>query len=121
MATFTKGLLSGTIATEGQAYAVGTSDTIFHNGPSVATSIDEIWVYATNASAADAVLSIGWGGTPAGLDKLIKLTIPKQAGYKLVIPGLILKGNSDAALGVQCSSSIASGVRLTGYVNHITA
>jgi len=121
MASFTKGLLSATVATDGDAYAVGTSMTIVHVGPTVATSIDEIWIYATNSSAADAVLSIGWGANVAALGNLIKLTIPKQAGLKLVIPGLILKGDVSAGHGVQCLSSIASGISLTGYVNHITA
>ena len=117
----TKGLLSGTSADDGLAYAVTTSVTTVHTGPTATTSIDEIWIYATNASAADAVLHIGWGANPDTLDdNRIKVTIPTKAGYKLVIPGLILKGNA-TALTVQCKASATNAINLTGYVNHITA
>jgi len=116
----TKGLLSG--STEGQAYSVTTSVTTVHTAPTVATSIDEIWLYATNASAADAVLHVGWGANPDTLDdNRIRVTIPTKAGYKLVIPGLILKGNATTALEVQVKASAGTAINLTGYVNHITA
>jgi len=118
----TKGLLSGTSADDGQAYAVTTSVTTVHTAPSVATSYDEIWIYATNASAADAVLHVGWGADPDTLDdNRIKVTIPTKAGYTLVIPGLILQGNATTALEVQVKASATNSINLTGYVNHITA
>tara|TARA_Y100000361_G_C11150184_1_gene340568 strand:- start:1130 stop:1492 length:363 start_codon:yes stop_codon:yes gene_type:complete len=117
----TKGLLSGTSANDGQAYDVTTSVTTVHTGPTATTSYDEIWIYATNASATDAVLHIGWGANPDTLDdNRIKVTIPTKTGYKLVIPGLILKGNA-SALTVECKASLANSINLTGYVNHITA
>ena len=117
----TKGLLSGTSANDGQAYDVTTSVTTVHTGPTATTSYDEIWIYATNPSAADAVLHIGWGANPDTLDdNRIKLTIPTKTGYKLVIPGLILKGNA-SALTVECKASANNSINLTGYVTHITA
>ncbi len=117
----TKGLLSGTSADDGQAYAVTTSVTTVHTGPTATTSIDEIWIYATNASAADAVLHIGWGANPDTLDdNRIKLTLPTKTGYKLVIPGLILKGNASPLI-VTAYAGTGGKVNLTGYVNHITA
>ena len=120
MATFTKGLLSG--STEGMAYEVATSVTTVHTAPSVATSYDEIWIYATNASASDAVLHVGWGANPDTLDdNRIKVTIPTKAGYTLVIPGMILQGNATTALEVQVKASAGTAISLTGYVNHITA
>ena len=115
-----KGLLSG--STEGSAYEVTTSVTTIHTAPSVATSYDEIWIYATNASAADAVLHVGWGADPdTSDDNRIKVTIPTKAGYTLVIPGLILQGNATTALEVQVKASATNSINLTGYVNHITA
>ena len=119
MATFTKGLLSG--STEGMAYEVTTSVTTVHTAPSVATSYDEIWIYATNASGSDVVLDIGWGANPDLLDdNRIKLTIPSKTGYTLVVPGLILQGNASTALEVQVKAASGTAISLTGYVNHIT-
>ena len=121
MAGFTKGLLSGTLATDGEGYLVTTSYTVVHTGPTAATSYDEIWIYATNRSSSDVTLSLGWGGDPSSNNDLeITQTITAEAGYKLIIPGLILKGNA-TPLTVQCTASAASAVNLTGYVNHITA
>ena len=124
MATFTKGLLSGTSADDGQAYAVTDVVTTVHTAPSVATSYDEIWIYATNASMTDAdiVLDIGWGADPDTLDdNRIKQTLAADEGYVLVIPGLILQGNATTALEVQVKASATNSINLTGYVNHITA
>ena len=122
MATFTKGLLSGTSADDGQAFPLTTSLTAVHTSPSVATSHDEIWIYASNASAADVVLQIGWGGSPDTLDdRRIVQTITSKTGIVLVIPGLILKGNASAALEIEVKAATTNAINLTGYVNHITA
>jgi hypothetical protein len=121
MATYTKGLLSATSATDGQAYTVTTSYTVVHTGPTAATSYDEIWIYATNRTSSDVTLYMGWGGDPSSNDDLeITQTITAETGYKLIIPGLILKGNA-SPLTVHCNASASNAVNLTGYVNHITA
>jgi len=120
MASFTKGLLSGTLASDGQAFSVTTSHTTVHTGPTAATSIDEVWIYATNADTADMEIYIGWGATGGVIANQIRLTIPTKAGYKLVIPGLILKGNASPLI-VTAYAAVTGKVNLTGYVNHITA
>ena len=115
-----KGLLSGTTANDGQAFVVTTGHTTVHTGPTAATSYDEIWIYASNAHTADLELYIGWGATGGTAANQIRLTIPTKAGYKLVIPGLILKGNASPLI-VTAYAGTGSKVNLTGYVNHITA
>lgn len=122
MATFTKGLLSGTLADDGQAFSVTTSHDTFHTGPSVATSYDEVWVYAANADSTDHEIIVGWGDS-GGTDTAhqIRLTITASTGSVLVIPGLILKGNATTAPVVTAMCTTAGKVNLTGYVNHITA
>ena len=123
MATYTKGLLSGTSADDGQAFSVTTSYTTVHTGPTATTSYDEVWIYATNddpGAGADIELCIGWGATGATTANQIKLTIPIKAGYTLVIPGLILKGNASPLI-VDDYAATGGKVNLTGYVNHITA
>lgn len=120
MATFTKGLLSGTSADDGQAYSVTTSHGTVHTGPTATTSYDEIWIYASNADTADHELYIGWGASGGTAANQIRLTIPTKAGYKLVIPGLILKGNASPLI-VTAYAGTGGKVNLTGYVNHITA
>tara|TARA_B110000881_G_C18366350_1_gene408960 strand:+ start:70 stop:441 length:372 start_codon:yes stop_codon:yes gene_type:complete len=123
MASFTKGLLSGTAATDGGAFQVTTAWQVLHTGPTLTTSYDEIWIYGTTADTlTDFGLSIGWGGDASSNDDLeITQTITAASGYKLIIPGLILRGNA-TPLTVYCQGSNAnSGNNVTGYVNHITA
>ena len=122
MATFTKGLLSATAADDGQAFPVVSSHDTVHTGPSLATSYDEIWIYASNASASDVTLTIGWGEEPSTNDDLeIVMNVTAKTGYHMLIPGLILKGNASTALVVTAYASATNAVNLTGYVNHILA
>jgi hypothetical protein len=116
----TKGLLSGTLPDDGQAFSLTTSHTTVHTGPTATTSYDEVWIYATNAYTADEELYLGWGasgGTPANQ---IRITIPTKAGYKLIVPGLILKGNASPLIVTGYASAV-NRLNLVGYVNHITA
>ena len=120
MANFTKAVLSGTASDDGQAFEVTTSHTTVHTGPTAATSYDEVWIYASNAHTADIEIYIGWGATGGTAANQIRLTITAKTGYKLVIPGLILKGNASPLI-VTAYAATGSKVNLTGYVNHITA
>ena len=119
MATFTKDILSG--SDEGQAFGLSTGghETI-HTGPTATTSYDEVWMYVSNAYTADEELYLGWGasgGTPANQ---MRFTVPTKAGYYLVVPGLILKGNASPLI-VTGYASASNRLNLVGYVNHITA
>lgn len=118
MATFSKQILSG--STDGKAIkvvATASSGTTIHTGSSTASTLDEVWIYAMNTSAADVKLTIQWGGTTSPDDD-IEYTVKAENGLYLIIPGLILKGNA-TPLVVRAFAATANVITLTGYVNRI--
>jgi hypothetical protein len=121
MATYTKIKLSG--STDGRgilAATTGEPGTTIHTGSSVATTIDEIWLYAVNKSTTDYKLTVQWGVTGDAND-WIEQTLTGEAGLVLITPGLILQGNATTALVVRAFAANAANVILHGYVNQITA
>jgi hypothetical protein len=119
MAAFSKLVLSG--STDGRAIkvaATATPGTTIHTGSSTATTIDEIWLYATNTDTTARKLTIEWGGTSSP-DDLIELVIPAEAGLTLVVPGLLIKGNA-TPLVVRAFAASANVVQIHGYVNRIS-
>jgi hypothetical protein len=120
MATFSKDILSG--STLGKGVLVGTtasigSGTTIHTANTNTSVTEEIWIYAQNTSSSNVKLTIGFGGTSDPAD-LMELTVTAEAGLVLVVPGLILKGNSSAAV-VRANAATANVVVLHGYVNRI--
>ena len=123
MATFTKLALqpAGTTGT-GLAIkvaATATAGTAIHTASTTTTTIDEIWLYAVNSSAASVKLTIEWGEATAP-DGNIELTVTAESGLVLVIPGLVLQGNASAKV-VRAFAATANVVNIAGYVNRITA
>lgn len=119
MASFSKIVLSG--STDGKAIkvaATGTPGTTVHTGSSTATTIDEVWLYATNTDTTARKLTVEWGGTSSP-DDLIEVTIPAESGLTLVAPGLLIKGNASSALVVRAFCASANVVTIHGYVNRI--
>lgn len=117
MATFAKMKLSG--STSGRQIKVvqtGTLGTTIHTAVAGATDYDEIWLYAVNSSAATVKLTIEWGGVSSP-DDLIEVSIPAEAGYILVVPGLVLNG----ALVVTAFAGTGNVVLIGGFVNRITS
>jgi dihydroorotate dehydrogenase len=119
MATYSKNILSG--STDGRPIlvnqtAIATGLTI-HTGPNIATSFDEIWIYAMNTSASTKKLTIGWGGVTDPND-LIEVSLSAEAGLVLIAPGLILKGNA-TPLTIKAAAADATSINLHGYVNKI--
>ena len=118
MATIVKQTLSGGSA-DGAPIAVGTSSGTVHETQAATgdNNYDEIWIWATNESAAAVVLQIGWGGADAttASHKII-VTIPPQQGLMQIIPGLILRNGHDVF-----AQASATGVNLVGFVNKMTA
>lgn len=121
MATYTKTKLSA--STDGRgilAATTGEPGTTIHTGSSVATTIDEVWLYAVNkSSATDYKLTVQWGVTGDAND-WIEQTVTAETGLVLITPGLILQGNASAALVVRAFAENAANVILHGYVNQIT-
>ena len=116
MATFSKQLLSG--STNGKAIKVAqtaTAGTTIHTAVSGASSLDEIWLYAHNSSAATVKLTLEWGEATAP-DGNIEINIGAEGtGLVLVAPGLLLQNS----LVVKAFAGTANVVTLTGYVNRI--
>jgi hypothetical protein len=118
MATFTKLTLSA--STDGRAIkvaATATPGTTIHTGPSVATTIDEIWLYAMNTDTVARKLTVEWGGTSAP-DDLIEILLPAEPGLVLIAPGLLIKGNATPLL-VRAFASAANVVTIHGYTHRI--
>lgn len=120
MATFTKNHLSG--STDGRGIHIDDSATpgkTIHTGSTTVTTVDEIWLYATNYDTTARKLTIEWGGTTAGGD-IMEFTVPAESGLYLIVPGLIIKGNA-SALVVAAFAATTSAINIFGYVNRITA
>lgn len=119
MATFDKLTLSG--STDGRAIkvaATGTPGTLIHTASATPTVFDEIWLYAMNTDTTARKLTVEWGGTTSP-DDLIEITIPAEAGFTLVVPGLVIKGNA-TPLVVRAFAASANVVTIHGYVNRIS-
>lgn len=116
MATFSKVKLSG--STDGKPIkiaATATAGTTIHTAH--ATSLDEIWAWASNLDSSDRTITIEYGSTtdPDGL--LVKgLTIPANSPPIPVITGQILTNSMVCAV----FASSANKINITGYANRIT-
>lgn len=118
MATFSKDILSG--STDGKGILVTqnvTPGTLVHTGPIVATSFDEVWLYAVNTSGTAVKLTVEWGDATAPNGN-IEYTVAAENGLYLIVPGLILKGNA-TALTVKAFAATGSVITIHGYVNKI--
>lgn len=117
MATYSKGLLSGsTNGKQIKVAATATAGTLIHTAVSGTTNLDEIWLYAVNSSTSGVKLTIEWGEASAP-DGNIEVTVPAEDGYMLVVPGLLLQNG----LTVRAFAGTANVILINGYVNKITA
>ena len=117
MATFTKAHISG--AADGLAVkvaATSSTGTTIHTAVAGTTAgtFNEIWLWATNTSAASVQLTIEWGTTTAA-DGNIIVTVPPKEGLMQVIPGLILH-NTKVVTAFAASANV---ICLHGFVNEI--
>ena len=117
MATYSKVKLSeSTSGKNVKVVATATAGTTIHTAVAGASDLDEIWLYACNTDSSDRKLTIEWGGTTAP-DDLTEGTLTAEAGWVLVVPGLLLNGG----LLVKAFAAAANVVEMNGYVNRITA
>ena len=123
MATFSKLTLqpAGTTGTGLgiKVAATATAGTAVHTASATATTIDEVWLYAVNSSAASVKLTIEWGEA-TDPDGNIEVTVLPEAGLVTVIPGLLLQGNATAKV-VRAFAGTANVLVVHGFVNRITA
>ena len=117
MATFTKTLLSG--STNGKAIkvaATSTAGTTIHTAVSGTSSLDEVWLYAHNSSAATVKLTLEWGEATAP-DGNIEINIGAEGtGLVLIAPGILLQNS----LVIKAFAATTNVITLTGYVNRIS-
>jgi len=120
MATYAKTILSG--STNGRGVLVNTTASntcIVHTGSTNTSVQHEVWLYAQNTDTTDRKLTIEFGGVTSPND-LIEQTITAEGGLLLVIPGLILSGNSSTAPRITAFANTANVVTLVGFVNTIS-
>jgi hypothetical protein len=118
MPTYTKKILSG--STDGRPVlvaATASAGTVIHTGSSISTTLEEVWLYASNSTGVQRTLTVQWGGTTSPNDS-ITLFLPAQSGLTLVAAGLIIKGNA-TPLVVRAFADSANQVSIVGYVNEI--
>jgi len=124
MATFSKLAFQATTMTTGtgklvKVAATATAGTVIHTCANVATTVDEIWLYAQNNHTSDVVLTVEFGGVSSP-DDLIISTITTKSGLTLVCAGLVLQGNTSPVV-VRAFAATANVISIGGYVNRITA
>lgn len=110
--------LSG--STDGRQIKVTTTATpgnLIHTAQTGTTvgKFDEVWLYATNTSASDALLTIELGGVTSPDDR-INVTIPFNAGRFLVVDGAILQNG--VVVRAFCNGG-ANLINVSGHVNSV--
>ena len=117
MATYSRILLSG--STSGKPIpvaATATLGTTIHAAVAGAVSYDEVYLWASNVTAAAATLTIEWGGATDPGNHIIKgVVIPANSPPIPVVTGQVLNGG----LSVTAFSGTASAINLTGFANRI--
>lgn len=118
MTTYAPLLLSG--STDGKPIAVAATaspGTTIHTAVTGSTSWDEVYLWVSNVTAADATLTIQWGGTTDPADMIVKgVSVPANSTAILVIDGLRI--NNGAV--IRAFGGTASALNITGNVNRIT-
>lgn len=92
--------------------ATATPGTLIHTAD--ATDLDELWLYAMNSDSVDRKLTIEWGGVTSP-DDLIEMTIPKEDGPHLIVPGWRITGG----LVVRAFAETANVILIGGICNRI--
>jgi len=118
---------TGTYTSGGTATANPSSLTTIHTSSATTTTIDEVWLYATNNATTPVQLTIFYGGTATGgatsVAPPITQTIPALSGLTLIVPGLILTNGASVisayATALSTTSNAASVINISGYVNRI--
>jgi hypothetical protein len=118
MATYSRILLTG--STNGRAIpvaATATPGTAIHTAITGTASFDELYLWASNVTAATATLTIEWGGVTDPGDHMTKaISIPANSPPIPIVTGQVLNNG----LLVKAFSGTASAINITGFVNRIS-
>jgi hypothetical protein len=117
MSSYTKELLSG--STNGRPIpvaATATPGTTIHTAPAGTSSLDEVYLFVSNVTAATVRLTVEFGGVSDPGDHMVKsLSVP---AYSPPIP--IATGQPvQNSVVVKAFGSTASALNITGFVNRI--
>ena len=119
MATYTKHKLGNSTNGRGILVAATSSPgTLIHTTTTVATTIDEVWLYAQNSDTTARKLTVEWGGTGSG--DILEVTIQPESGLVLVSAGLILL-YSGSTTTINAFAATTNVICIYGYLNRITA
>jgi hypothetical protein len=99
--------------------ATATTGTTIHTTGVSSSVIDEVWLYATNTSAAAVNLTIEFGSTTAP-DQNIVVAIPSKSGLSILVAGLVLAGTGSAGRTISAFAGTANVINIAGYVNRIS-
>jgi hypothetical protein len=118
MATFTRILLSGSVS--GQVIALtqtATPGNLIHTAVTGSGAYDEIFLYATNVTAAPVTLTIEWGDVVIPGSHIVHTTtIP---AYSLPIP-VITGQTMNGGLVIRAFCSSAGAINISGLANRIS-
>lgn len=117
MATYSRQLLSG--STNGREIPVAatvTPGTLLHTAIAGTASFDEVYLWASNVTAATATLTIEWGGVTDPGDHMVKqYSIAANSAPIPIATGQVMQNG----LIVRAFSATASAINIVGYVNRI--
>lgn len=114
MAVYSKQLLSG--STNGQGVVLSqtaTAGNLIHTAVSGTSSLDEVWLYATNTQATTATVTIEYGN--ANTTGSIAIDVAGDAGLTLLVPGLLINNG----LEIRGFADTTNVITVYGYVNRI--
>ena len=115
MAAYSKLTLSGSV--NGQPIAINTTAssvaTPLHTSTPSVTAYDEIYLYASNQTADNLLLTICWGNT--GSANQIITSVNAQSGRTLVCDGMLLNNGLTAYAFTTSTGSLL----IDGFVNRI--
>lgn len=116
MATYTAVIPSGsTNGKQIKVAATATAGTLIHTAVSGTSSMDEVWLWATNNHSSAVNLTIEWGGTTSP-DDLMVLSIPSKTGDYLVKAGVRINNG----LAIRAFASVANVISISANVNRIS-
>lgn len=112
----TKAILSGSTTGKGIVIAAtATTGTTVHTAVAGTSSMDEIWLYATNTSTTDTVVNIEWGEAASSPSTNTVVTIPAKAGRFLIVDGRLLQNG----LLVTVFAGVTNVIIIDGFVNKV--
>ena len=116
MPTMSKEILSASTNGRGiKVAATSTAGTLIHTATTGGsnTDIDEVFIYASNPTSSQRLLTIEFGGATVPDDQ-IAVQVPAHTTM-LVVPGLIMR----AGLELRAFCSDNASITLHGFVNRI--